>query len=175
MIELMVTVAVLGIVAAVVIPANQLQWRRERANAAASELASWLEVVSKTPDQSGTGCTVTITTGSNRPPGSILAQVTPTTCTPESTLNLPGTNMGSSTYSVGASTNIFQFTPRGAVTTDNLGTAVNTNIQVRISINGEAPLRCVQLSGLLGLIRVGSNNTAGDPTTACAAAQFNRA
>ena len=166
-IELMVTVAVLGIVAAVVIPANQVQWRGERANAAALELTSWLEVIARTPDQTGTTCDVTITTGNNRAAGATLATVTPNTCAPESTLRLPGSVLGASTYNVGASTTTFSFTPRGAVSP--------TNIQVRFSIDGLEPVRCVQLTGLLGLPRLGSNNASGNVSTACAASEFNRA
>ena len=67
----------------------------------------------------------------------------------------------------GASTTTFSFTPRGAVSA--------TNIQVRFSIDGLEPVRCVQLTGLLGLPRLGSNNASGNVSTACAASEFNRA
>ncbi|MCP9797569.1 hypothetical protein [Cyanobium sp. Lug-B] len=173
--EIMVTVAVLGVVAAVVVPANQSQWRRERVNAAALELTSWLEVIARTPDQTGTNCTVTVSTGANRAAGATLATVAPATCAPESTLRLPGAVLGNATYNVGASATSITFTPRGAISTDGVGTAVATNIQVRISIDGQAPLRCVQLTGLLGLIRLGNNNATGNVATACADDQFNRA
>ncbi|MDM7954473.1 MAG: prepilin-type N-terminal cleavage/methylation domain-containing protein [Cyanobium sp. CZS 25K] len=166
--ELMVTVAVLGVVAAVVVPANQVQWRRERVNAAALELTSWLEVIARTPDQTGTNCTVTVTTGTNRAPGAPLASVNPPTCAPESTLNLPATVLGASSYNVGASSNTITFTPRGAVSS-------TVPIQVRISVDGQLPLRCVQVTGLLGLLRLGNNNTTGNVGTACDASQFNRA
>jgi Tfp pilus assembly protein FimT len=173
--ELMVTVAVLGVVAALVVPANQSQWRRERVNAAAVELTSWLEVIARTPDQTGTTCTVTVSTGTNLAAGATLATVAPATCAPESTLRLPGAVLGASTYNVGASATSITFTPRGAISTDGVGTAVANSIQVRISIDGQAPLRCVQLTGLLGLIRLGNNNATGNVTTACAVDQFNRA
>ena len=170
--ELMVTVAVLGVVAAVVVPANQEQWRRERVNAAALELTSWLEVIARTPDQTGVSCTVTVTPGTNRAAGALLASVVSNpsgvACAPESTLNLPATVLGASTYNVGASSNTITFTPRGAVSTA-------VPIQVRISVTGQLPLRCVQVTGLLGLLRLGSNNTTGNVATACAANQFNRA
>lgn len=174
--EIMVTVAVLGVVAAVVVPANQVNWRRERVNAAALELTSWLEVVARTPDQDpSANCTVTISTGTNRAAGATLATVSPTTCAPESTLRLPGAVLGNATYNVGASATSFTFTPRGAISTDGVGTSVSENIQVRISIDGQAPLRCVQITGLLGLMRLGNNNTTGNVATACDASQFNRA
>lgn len=171
----MVTVAVLGVVAAVVVPANQLNWRRERVNAAALELTSWLEVISKTPDQTATNCTVTITTGTNRAAGATLATVAPAGCAPEATLRLPGVILGNATYNVGSSATTITFTPRGAISTDGVGTAVANNIQVRISIDGLEPLRCVQLTGLLGMMRLGSNNTTGNVATVCDASQFNRA
>jgi Tfp pilus assembly protein FimT len=177
--EIMVTVAVLGVVAAVVVPANQSQWRRERVNAAAVELTSWLQVIAQTSDQRLTRCDVTITAGANRAAGAVLATVVSNpsgiACAPESTLNLPATVLGASTYSVGASRTTFSFTPRGAISTDGVGTAVNENIQIRISIDGQSPLRCVQLTGLLGLIRLGNNNATGNVATACAPDQFNRA
>jgi hypothetical protein len=46
---------------------------------------------------------------------------------------------------------------------------------VRISVSGQPPLRCVQVTGLLGLLRLGSNTTTGNVATACADSQFNRA
>lgn len=170
--EIMVTVAVLGVVAAVVVPANQVQWRRERVNAAALELTSWLEVIARTPDQTGATCTVTVTTGTNRAAGALLATVVSNpsgvACAPESTLNLPATVLGASSYNVGASSNTITFTPRGAVSSAGA-------IQVRISVDGQLPLRCVQVTGLLGLLRLGNNNTTGNVGTACDASQFNRA
>ncbi len=173
--EMMVTVAVIAVVAAVVVPANQSQWRRERVNAAALELTSWLEVIARTPDQTGDTCTVTVSTGTNRAAGATLARVDPTNCAPESTLRLPSSVLGASTYNVGASATSITFTPRGAISTGGGGASAATNIQVRISIDGQAPLRCVQLTGLLGLIRLGNNNATGDVATACPANQFNRA
>jgi prepilin-type N-terminal cleavage/methylation domain-containing protein len=175
--ELMVTVAVLGIVGAVAFTVSQDSWRRERASAATVELAGWLDQISKSPDQNGVSCQVTVNTGTLTS-GGVLASVSPTNCAIESNVRLPAinTNQSYQVSVVGAvtagATSQWWFTPRGAIsTTTPSATAASsaTDISIRISVDGNVPVRCVRLSGTLGLLRLGRNNATGNTTVDCTA------
>jgi prepilin-type N-terminal cleavage/methylation domain-containing protein len=174
-VELMVAVAIIGVVSSVLFTVSQDSWRRERANAATLELAAWLDQISRSPEQNGVSCQVTVNTGTLAP-GAVLASVTPTNCATEANLRLPGINI-TQNFQVAATgglggpgTSQWWFTPRGAISTTapatNTGSSA-TDISVRISVAGQAPVRCVRLSGTLGLQRMGRNNASGDPNNNC--------
>jgi prepilin-type N-terminal cleavage/methylation domain-containing protein len=175
-VELMVTVAIIGIVSSVAFTTSQAAWRRERANAATLELAGWLEEISQSPEQNGVACEIVVNTGTLNPGGN-LATVTPANCSTSANLFLPGLN-NNETYQVAVSgavagagtTQRWWSTPRGAISTTapatNTGSSA-TDISVRISVGGNPPVRCVRLSGTLGLIRLGRNNTTGNSNLDC--------
>ncbi len=163
--ELMLSVAIIATIGAITVNAGIVEWRREQANAAAMDFTAWLEAVAQSPERTGVSCAVTVTTGTSRAPGSVLATVAPTTCSLQPTLLLPAINQTSS-YSVGASATTWTFTPRGAISTGG-GTSTNTDISVRFSVGGALPVRCVRLSGTLGLFRFGRNNASGDTSVEC--------
>lgn len=174
-VELMVTVAIIGVVSSVLFTVSQDSWRRERANAATVELSAWLDQISRSPEQNGVSCRVTVNTGTLAP-GAVLASVNPTNCATEADVRLPGININQNfqvavTGGLAAgSTSQWWFTPRGAIsTTAPAVTAASTatDISVRISVAGQIPVRCVRLSGTLGLQRMGRNNATGDPNTNC--------
>lgn len=169
MFELMLSVAIIGTIGAITVNAGIVEWRREQANAAAMDLTAWLEPIAQAPERTGVSCVVTVTTGASRAPGSVLATVvsnpTGTTCSTQPTLLLPAINQTGS-YSVGASANTWTFTPRGAISTGG-GNSTNTDISVRFSLGGALPVRCVRLSGTMGLFRFGRNNTSGDTSVEC--------
>ncbi len=168
MMDMIVTVSVIGILSSVSYSASIVEWRREQANAAAMEFSAWLEPISRTPDVTGQPCTVTLTTGSSRAPGSPLATVSPASCSTQPTLRLPEINQNTD-YSVGASATSWSFTPRGSITTGSGATASSSNIDIsiRFSMEGNLPVRCVRLSGTLGLLRFGSNNATGNTASEC--------
>jgi prepilin-type N-terminal cleavage/methylation domain-containing protein len=167
-VELMIAVAIIGVVASAAVSNGIVQWRREQANAAAMEFTDWLEPISRRPERTGVTCTVTVTPGTSLAPGSVYATVLPANCSTEPSLRLPAINQ-TSTYAVAATATSWSFTPRGAITTGTGATASssNTNITLRFAVGGQLPLRCVRLSGTLGLFRFGSNNTTGVTTTDC--------
>lgn len=166
--ELLIAVAIFGVVSSVAVSAGLVEWRRDQANAAAMEFTAWLEPISRMPERNGTACTVTVTTGGSLAPGSVFATVLPAACSTEPSLRLPAINQRSN-YAVGATTTSWTFTPRGAITTGTGTTAssTNTDISIRFAVGGLLPVRCVRLSGTLGLIRYGSNNGSGDTATEC--------
>jgi len=189
LVELMVTIAVLGIVSGLVIPAGINAYRTQRVNAAVSELAGWLNEVRASTDSQNLSCRVSITTTGTLRSQDVIATataITPGTTTAASgkvcgsgnPLRLPGAG-GSSSFFVGTSFtgNAFYFTQRGAISIDNTvglpkitgttGTNDDNNLSIRISADGEPPMRCVRLTGMLGLIRIGYNSTTGVTTTDC--------
>ena len=176
-VELMVTVAVLGIVSSVAFNVSQSSWRARGASAATVELTAWLDQISRSPEQNGTSCRVTVTTGTLAS-GAVLASVNPPNCATEENVLLPAINNNQS-FQVAVSiantvtstgTAQWWFTPRGAISTTapaaNTGSTVS-DISIRISVAGTVPVRCVRLSGTLGLLRMGRNNATGNPNTNC--------
>jgi Tfp pilus assembly protein PilE len=178
--ELMITVALIGVVGAIAIPVGIQTWRRAQANAAVLDLAGWLDEVQRTTDTSNVSCRINITTGAALAGQSVLATataITPGTTNPANgvvcgtgnPLRLPGIG-ANPRYQVGSSfpANTFFFTQRGAISTNNLAsTAANTTFSVRVSVEGEIPMRCVRLSGMLGLIRLGSHSGTGNTANDC--------
>jgi prepilin-type N-terminal cleavage/methylation domain-containing protein len=178
--ELMIVVALIGIVGAISIPIGVQSWRREQANAAVLDLAGWLAEVQRTTNSSNVSCRVNLTTGTSLAAQSVLATataiqpgtttpVTGVTCGTGNPLRLPGI-AGTPTFRVGSSipANTLYFTQRGAISTDNLvSSAASTDFSVRVSVDGQIPMRCVRLSGMLGLIRLGSNSTTGNTSSNC--------
>jgi hypothetical protein len=57
------------------------------------------------------------------------------------------------------------FTPRTAITSTR-------DIQVRLALLNQAPVRCVRLSAVLGLLRIGRNDASSSTTIDCPAASF---
>jgi len=183
--EWVVSLAILGILAGIVIPAGLEAYRTQQVNSAVSDLAGWLDEVRASTDAQNVSCRVSITTtGTLR---SQTAVATATAITPGTTssatgvvcgsgnpFRLPGIG-GSGSYSVTTSFTDaqFYFTQRGAISTDNTaGIAKSTgttdaNLSIRISADGQPPVRCVRLTGMLGLVRIGSNSTTGSTATEC--------
>lgn len=157
MTELMVTVAVLGIVSAITIVETGNAYNRDRLNEVSLLVNGWLQEISNEPDTLGQSCAVTISTGSITS-GAQIASVTPTACTSTPVLRLPGTFSGM-TVNVGASQATWSFTRRNAINSTN-------NIILRFSLNGFTSLRCVRLQAISGLVRLGSNSTTSDVVSA---------
>lgn len=130
-------------------------------NAVAVELTGWLEAVRRA-SLKGNPCEVTIHTTSSAPAGSTVASaaVDPSvasgaaivnTCLNQDPLQITSISGGNDRYAISANPATFTFTPRGTV----VGLDPSTGLEMRISLNNTAPMRCVQISSPLGLIRVG--------------------
>lgn len=173
MIELTVVVVIVGILSAVGLSASGNEWRRERVNAVATELAGWLEAVRRT-SLKGNACQVTIS-GGNLAGGATLATASeliagtaianPTianNCLTGQPMQISET-LGSSTYTIvpGGATS-FKFTPRGTVNAAAANTQLTAPVVIQISLAGSGgPMRCVRISEGLGLISVGASNSSG--------------
>ena len=160
-------VAIIGLINGLTIALSSNDWQRERVNAVALGLAGWLEEVrgnalrqtSDTP--SSGGCQVTVSTLTNATAGTTLASVTPSDCASPATVVFPGVTGNVDRYNT-ATTNAatIVFTPRGSVTS-------STDAVVKIFLVGSRQLRCVRVSAILGLVRVGSNAAASSSADSC--------
>ncbi|MCS5692897.1 prepilin-type N-terminal cleavage/methylation domain-containing protein [Cyanobium sp. FGCU-6] len=166
--ELMVIIAIIGILSGITISNSLSTWRDAQVSDLALQLAGWLEQVSRSPESSGGSCTVTfangITGGITLNNGAQLASVSPASCSPQPSFTVP-TRFGNQQIAAGASAASVVFTPRNAIT-------ASTDIQVRLALLNQAPVRCVRLSAVLGLIRLGRNDASSSATTACPDASF---
>lgn len=166
--ELMVVVALIGILGGVVIQISGNEWRRERINAVAVEFAGWLETVraASLREINNNGCTVTLNVLTGAAAGSVLASVDPLLCrVSESSFRIPGITAVADTYSSTRTAGSFAFTPRGS-------TNSTSDIIVNVSLDGSRPLRCVRISSTIGLIRIGTNNAVSDTNGVCNYAAF---
>jgi prepilin-type N-terminal cleavage/methylation domain-containing protein len=158
MIELMVTVAVIGIISSIAIAETGRAFNRDKLNEASLLLRGWLLEISNEPDAIGQSCTVTITTGTITT-GSQVASVSPTTCSNSPTLRLPG-NFTGLTFNVGATATTWSFTRRNAIDSTN-------DVIIKLSLNGFTALRCVRVQAISGLLRLGRNNATSNVTGTC--------
>ncbi len=176
--ELLVTVVILGLIAAVGGGSLFNIVRRERASAVASELAGWLDQVSAESSrfraQAGGGepCTVTITTRTTLTTGAELARIEPAGCAPQATLTVPDLYYNNTLVQITADPARFVYTPRGTVATTTGAPLPNGEVQITMSVKSLPPLRCIRLTGLIGVLEVGRNNQA---TTGGTCDEWNRA
>jgi hypothetical protein len=163
LIEMVVTVAVLGIVSAVVFTSSDYFLRRDRANAAVNELAGWLEAMSAKAGSVGP-CWWVVRRGGLEP-GTPFAYSSGAGCTERTNLMLPVID-GARYYLVTAEfpngdwvsfidpKAWMAFSPRSGVVADG------KDIIIKVAVNGEPPMRCVRIS--FGSIITGINNATGD-------------
>ena len=162
--EVLITVLILGILAAISLDSGLKMRRREQINSLTVTLSGWIEEVRRS-SQRGVGCTVTIG-GSNLSPGSQFAssaiRTSATTTITDSNaclsldpLVIPGSFAGNrGTFSVSSAT--FTLTPRGTVTYTS-----GTSVSIIISQTGNPDSRCLRLSGLLGLMEISKGSGCG--------------
>lgn len=161
--ELMIVVVILGIISSVSTANFIFALRNAQVNEVALQLAGWLEQISRRPEANGTACTVTFNTGALNS-GAVIATVAPTSCSPEPSFRVASL-IGNQPLSVGSSANTVTFTPRTAITS-------TTDVQVRLSRGNQPPLRCIRLSSVLGLIRLGRDGSTASTNADCPATSF---
>lgn len=168
LVELMVVIAIMGILLAIGVDTATRERQREQVNALTVSLAGWLEQVRRSSLR-GAGCTATISASAT--PGSTIATaaITPGTTTAIDTSagssaclqNQPltmadiDTIARNSSYTLTAST--IAFTPRGTVSGNAGGT-----INVVVSLNPSGPSRCISIKGLLGILTISKGAECGN-------------
>ena len=174
LLELLVTIAVLGIVSAVALTSSTYFLRKDRTDAAVKELADWLEAMQAKAGSEGP-CGWVLRRGDTLPLGTTYAHAMGDNrfrCTEREELKLPSVD-GAKFYNVGAEINgsyipssdpeaIVWFTRRSGIV------ANGKQIIVKISVNDEPPLRCLKVA--FGIIYTGINkntHVATDPGIPC--------
>lgn len=162
--ELMITIAILGILAGIVVPYSISLWRREQVNAAAQDLAGWLALVRQASlRRTSTGCQVSFAESGDLAPGDVLAEITTNSgCASllaEPQLRLQGV-AAINTLNMTRSDANLQFTPRGTVTNAS-------DVIVGFTVKGAAPQRCVRITPVVGFIQIGINSASANSSASC--------
>ena len=167
--EMLITVVILGVIAAIGTDSLVNLARRERANSVTTELTGWLDQVSRDASRfnaqaGGALCTVTISTGTVAV-GAQLARIEPAACASQNILTLSDLYANNASATITGTPSQFVFTPRGTLSTTTNAALPNGQVLININVNNERPLRCIRLVGLIGVLEVGRNNAAA--TGAC--------
>ena len=168
--ELMVVIAILGVIGVTSIAGAQEQWRTEQASAVANELSGWITSVHRAALR-GKRCAVTIAPPISPDPitGNAVAatarEVDDTDpidngCLAHSPLVIHAVAT-STAFTLTPRNTTFSFTPRGTV-----ADATINPLEFRIAITSGGAVHCVQLVGLLGLVKIGhvAGNTCQYPS-----------
>jgi prepilin-type N-terminal cleavage/methylation domain-containing protein len=164
--ELMIVIAIIGVINGLAIVIGGNGWQRERVNTVALGLAGWLEEVRGnslrqiSDDPAAGGCVVSINSLSSAPVSTALASVSPSNCASNPSFAIPGATNTSDRYTTSSSATTITFTPRGSVTS-------SSDTVVKIMLLRTSQLRCVRVSAILGLIRVGYNSSASSTADSC--------
>jgi len=173
LLELVVVIAIIGLVVSKVASTGADVYRRDLLNQAITDLQSWLLEVRTSPDKNGISCTVVFNTGSNLAGNTAMATVTSSNssipCASTSSVRLPAA--GGLTFTVSAQgptgfSNTVIFTRRSATT-------ATTNVEVGIAISRLTGLRCLRLLPVSGLLRLARNNSTSTFTSTTNATTLN--
>lgn len=155
LVEAMVAAGIVALLMASVIPVLRSTWENERVLGVANELARWLNQVKTYSMRNDSRCDITLDPDNifpNAVSGQRIATVT-AACAPGMGAELgpnfliPQQPAGRFTFTHNAPGDI-SYTPRGS--TNNLNA-----VSITIAIQGRPALRCVQISPILGQVRVG--------------------
>ena len=159
--ELLITVVVLGVLAAVAVPGFLFVLRRERINAVALELAGWLEEVRNLSarrvdnDPSVGGCAISLSLTSGMGANAVLATAEQACGARLPQLRIPSDFQGTLTAESSNGNSII-FTPRGLWIAEP---SVSGPLEIRLLLDGGGPLRCVRLSETLGSVDIGRSGS----------------
>ncbi|MFN5119348.1 MAG: hypothetical protein ACK5JJ_14735 [Cyanobacteriota bacterium] len=171
--EIMITVAVIGILGKIAIDTGLFQFQRESINNVSNRFAGWLEEISNVPTKNNSAssivCEISLSTGDTAQ-GAGLATVigkdtagtilSPNPCSSEPTFKVP--NLYGGILSVASSLTTWTYTPRGSINS-------SSDIEIKLALKGLAPVRCISIGNTLGLIELGriDNTSNVASTTSC--------
>jgi prepilin-type N-terminal cleavage/methylation domain-containing protein len=168
--EILVTVAILGILSTIAVNISASEADRAKVNTAQIALAGWLQLVQrsallqKSLQTNQGGCTVNFASAlSNQGNGTQIASVSPAACAPNPSILLDIPNLGSSSLSASFTAQSIIFTPRGTISSD----AESPVTEIRFLISRSSLLRCVRISGLVGVIEIGSRGSGSTLSNQC--------
>lgn len=167
--EILITVVILGILSAIAVNVSAGEADRAKINTAQVALAGWLQLVQrsallqKSPQADQGGCTVNFASAfANQGNGTQIASVSPAACAPNPSILLDIPNLGSSRLSASFPAPII-FTPRGTRISD----AQSPVSEIKFLISGSSLLRCIRISGLAGVIEIGSRSSGSTLASEC--------
>lgn len=157
--ELMVVLAILGLLGVTSLLGSQEQWRTEQSSAVANELSGWISSVHRAALR-GKRCAVTIAPPISPDPingnavAAIAREVDDTNpidngCLAHSPLVIHSVAT-TTKFTLTPRNTTFSFTPRGT-----LAEASINPLEFRIAVTTGGVVHCVRLVGLLGLVKVG--------------------
>lgn len=166
LIELMITVVILGILSGIAIPSFQRNWQQERLKAATREAATWLEDVRLRAVQQSQTCVIQVVDNS----ATLQPDPSSNSCIEVGPLNLresvdnaqklvlcsqaalsPSTASCTSSNSQTTPTELV-ITPRGTISRGGL---------VKLHFSESIPNRCIAVTQPLGMVRQGIERTSG--------------
>ena len=148
--ELMVTMAVAGILSGIALSSMSQPWRRQRLDTAAKELTAWLEQRRIQAIQTSSNCIISINASQAQ-----LAAASDNSCGEFGLLDLRNSTTNSQSLNLNSTDDVDEllFTPRGTST---------TAAELSLSLPGESRQRCINITNPLGLIRLGRRSSASD-------------
>lgn len=186
LVELLVIVAIVGILGLYTNIYSARDTRSENLNAAVTRLVQWLEQIrssslgqTNTSTTTSGGCRVCLAdsnpSNATCSGGSLTSATFSTTiayttsaCATPSAFKLPADLVANDTYNVAVSNGSspltnpsITFTPRGSTTS-------TSDTVIKVFLNGANELRCIRISPILGLIRIGTKTgTTSAVTSEC--------
>ncbi|MEB3275516.1 MAG: prepilin-type N-terminal cleavage/methylation domain-containing protein [Cyanobacteriota bacterium] len=152
LVEVLLVVVIMGVLSVVVVDTGLREWRREQTNALTLQLAGWLETVRRAALR-GSNCTATLNTGILST-GAQVASANASGCLSNAPLVVDPSHDNMS-FNLSSTASTVTFTPRGTISSEV------DPIIITVSLQPSGPSRCINISGLLGLIRIG-NPAAGN-------------
>jgi prepilin-type N-terminal cleavage/methylation domain-containing protein len=153
LVELMITVTILGLLAGIALPNLNRNWDDERLNSTTKILSSWLDDARRRAIQTSEPCNISL----NEDTATFTAiDGTSKECVDKLAIQklIPG-NKSLEIKASTDSTNTWWFTPRGTVAFDPEPES-NTSINLELSISGNSQQgRCLQITAPLALLRSG--------------------
>ena len=151
--ELLVVVAILGVLAGLAFPNFTRNWEDERLNSSTKLLAGWLEDVRRRAIQNSEPCQLSFNTSN-----ASVAPAATNSCGNFGSLNLQQQFNGNGSLTlqlIGSTPSTWLFTPRGTVYVDPGSGLQQLELRLQLANSASGLGRCLKVMVPLGLIRSG--------------------
>lgn len=167
LVEVLIVLAIAGVLAAMAMYTGSALMRRERANAVVMGLYGWLNEVRQTALRlQGSGCTVSLESGTitkGQTIASIDSEATPS-CSEildaKAAFKLERELTDGQSIQVATSADTVSFSPRTLSTN-------TSDLTIRVVVGGTTPLRCIKIAKISGFLQVGRNGASSSTAGSC--------
>ncbi|MCP9886734.1 hypothetical protein KBY96_02120 [Cyanobium sp. ATX 6A2] len=182
--ELLVIVVILGVTAAVGIPAFFFLVQRARVQSVALEVAGGIENVrnvaanvdSNSNSRDIGGCRLTFVQSSSQAGQAVASTDCTNTTLPGGEIRIPDIQGDSVALSIEQGTSPIYFTPRGLWTqtagSTTAGGTPGAGFKLKITLSGGGPSRCVRISPVLGSVDIGRPSGGNSDSCSDASAEW---